>query len=194
MKEAPTGFSLRILNSRKCRADRIFGLSRFKKTETDRFCEQWSLFEETGTDRFSSKGVHIRGTPVAFVKGQMVGYAVQARDPRAFYPAAIRSFRFFELPLWADTETCTVERSCFLSDHIKRPYTEDRGKSRVHAPRGGLRILHQSQLASTQLTLGTAWCKTGHVAHKFRNLRSTPSGDRGGCTERRTYNVRGGHF
>jgi hypothetical protein len=39
-----------------------------------------------------------------------------------------RSFRFFELPTEADTGNCSVERPCFLSDHIRPPSTEDRGK------------------------------------------------------------------
>ena len=32
-----------------------------------------------------------------------------------------RSFRFFELPTKADTGTGSVERPCFLSDHIRPP-------------------------------------------------------------------------
>ena len=42
---------------------------------------------------------------------------------------SFRSFRFFELPTWADTGNCSVERPCFLSDHIKHPCTEDRGRT-----------------------------------------------------------------
>ena len=37
--------------------------------------------------------------------------------------------RFFELPTKADTGTGSVERPCFLSDHIKPPCTEDRGRT-----------------------------------------------------------------
>ena len=36
---------------------------------------------------------------------------------------SFRCFRFFELPAEADTGNCSVERPCFLSDHIKPPYT-----------------------------------------------------------------------
>ena len=32
---------------------------------------------------------------------------------------AFRSFRFFELPPYADTGNGSVERPCFLSDHIR---------------------------------------------------------------------------
>jgi hypothetical protein len=42
-----------------------------------------------------------------------------------------RSFRFFELLTEADTETGSVERPCFLSDHIKPPCTEDCGRNRL---------------------------------------------------------------
>ena len=41
-------------------------------------------------------------------------------EPSLFVPAipswctACRSFRFFELPTWADTGNCSVERPCFL--------------------------------------------------------------------------------
>ena len=38
-----------------------------------------------------------------------------------------RSFRFFELLTQADTGNCSVERPCFLSDHIRPPCTEYRG-------------------------------------------------------------------
>ena len=34
---------------------------------------------------------------------------------------SFRSFRFFELPTKADTGICSVERPCFLSDHIRPP-------------------------------------------------------------------------
>ena len=35
--------------------------------------------------------------------------------------SSFRSFRFFELPTKVDTGTCSVERPCFPSDHIKAP-------------------------------------------------------------------------
>jgi hypothetical protein len=34
---------------------------------------------------------------------------------------SFRSFRYFELPAWVDTGNCSVERPCFLLDHIKPP-------------------------------------------------------------------------
>ena len=58
------------------------------------------------------------------------GCSVPARVPgRA---ELFRSFRFFEFPTEADTEHCSVERPCFLLDHIKPPCTEDRPKVVSH--------------------------------------------------------------
>ena len=31
---------------------------------------------------------------------------------------SFRSFRFFELPPYVDTGTCSLEKPCFLSDHM----------------------------------------------------------------------------
>ena len=39
------------------------------------------------------------------------------------FTITFRSLRFFELPAYADTGTGSVERPCFLSDHIKPPCT-----------------------------------------------------------------------
>ena len=47
-----------------------------------------------------------------------------------------RSSRFFQLPTWADTGNCSVERPCFLSDHIRPPCTEHRG-NRLKLMRSG---------------------------------------------------------
>ena len=46
-------------------------------------------------------------------------------------PESFRSLRLFELPTQADTGTCSVERPCFLSDHIRPPCTEDRNRDRL---------------------------------------------------------------
>ena len=42
---------------------------------------------------------------------------------------SFRSLRFFEHPIKVDTGNCSAERPCFLSDHIKPPYTEYRGRT-----------------------------------------------------------------
>ena len=41
-------------------------------------------------------------------------------------PPCFRSVRIFELPTLADTGICSVERPCFLPDHIRPLCTEDR--------------------------------------------------------------------
>jgi hypothetical protein len=33
-------------------------------------------------------------------------------------PSVVRSFRFLKLPPYEDTGTCSVEKPCFLSDHM----------------------------------------------------------------------------
>ena len=54
-----------------------------------------------------------------------------------------RSSRFFELPTQADSRNCSVERPCFLADHIRPPCTEHCGNRlegilnrRMGPPRG----------------------------------------------------------
>ena len=49
-----------------------------------------------------------------------------------WFVSNFRSFRFFELPTYADTGTGSVKKPCFLSDHIKPPCTEDRGRNRLN--------------------------------------------------------------
>ena len=52
--------------------------------------------------------------------------ALRAQIPTQ-HSLSFRSFRFFELPTQADTGNCSVERPCFLSDHIRPHCTEYRG-------------------------------------------------------------------
>ena len=49
-----------------------------------------------------------------------------------------RFLRFFELPTWADTRNCSVERPCFLSDHSRLPCTEDRGRTGSRVSSSGM--------------------------------------------------------
>ena len=56
-----------------------------------------------------------RGTPVLPTRPPCVH---PRRGSACLGKVTLRSFRFFELRTEADTRICSVERQCFLSDHI----------------------------------------------------------------------------
>jgi len=106
------------------------------------------------------RGIHVNGVYIQTWAGPVGDYSIVL---------SFRSFRFFELPAWADTGTCPVEKKCFLSDHIKPPCTEDRGRNRLNGilNRATHQLLddclHQRQDIESSL-LATYWSESTYAS------------------------------
>ena len=95
-----------------------------------------------------------RGTRVEDSQGQILVFAFRLKSLKSFQ-LSCRSFRFFKLPTQADTESCSAEEPCFISDQLnvgsRAEQTLSRG--RIHAQNAPLEALQGSCSAPRGSTL-----------------------------------------